>query len=381
MKIRTILVVVMALLFTVWGTSCGSRNDINHRINAIVKADRFSLTAWEVITLTDEIRQINAKTEPGDDDINTVKQYFGITEQEPGLQSGKSALQDRVERIIERQIRDTLTKNGIYNPFLGWKFGFPPVNFRLSKPPNLLVVSPREKIERIEEAMLLPDLSVERAESLEAEIEALGVSALVVPLGGLGATFPTFVQNNADLRFTIDTAAEEWLHQYLAFKPLGFDYVLHLLGITRNYDIVTINETVAGMVAKEIGEQVYDTYYAKSEPVKVTMQPGKPAFDFNAEMREIRKAVDAYLADGEVAQAEQYMREKRDSLETKGYYIRKLNQAYFAFYGSYADAPTSIDPIGTKLKEIREQSASLKDFMSMVGNVNKVEDLDKILEK
>jgi len=41
------------------------------------------------------------------------------------------------------------------------------------------------------------------------------------------------VDNSADLRFTIDAAAEEWLHQYLAFKPLGFNYVLNLLGINR----------------------------------------------------------------------------------------------------------------------------------------------------
>ena len=115
--------------------------------------------------------------------------------------------------------------------------------------------------------MLLPDLSPAEIDSVEGQIEALGVSALIVPLGGIGATFPTFVQNNADLRFTIDTAVEEWLHQYLAFRPLGFRYVLDLLGIARNYDIVTINETVASIVSSEIGTHVYSKYYAADEAV------------------------------------------------------------------------------------------------------------------
>jgi hypothetical protein len=56
---------------------------------------------------------------------------------------------------------------------------------------------------------------------------------------GTRACHPTFVANNADLRWTIDTAAHEWLHQYLAFKPLGFRYVLDLLGIAHNYEIGT----------------------------------------------------------------------------------------------------------------------------------------------
>ena len=43
------------------------------------------------------------------------------------------------------------------------------------------------------------------------------------------------------------------------------------------------------------------------------------------------------------------MEEKRQFLAANGYYIRKLNQAYFAFHGSYADTAGSIDPIGPKL--------------------------------
>jgi predicted nucleic acid-binding Zn-ribbon protein len=388
LKYRAIIV-VLVLLLAVIGADCTPRNDVNSRINVIVKTERFSIAGWEFSTLIGELKQPKSKATSDEDKINTVKQYFEITKQlnalkaaqktDSSLQAQKDALESNVEKIIEQQIKDVLGQNGIYNPFLSLKIGFPPVNFKLSIPPQLLVVSPRDKIERSKEVMLLPDLSLDKAEALETQVGDLGVSALVVPLGGLGATFPTFVDNGADLRFTIDAAAEEWLHQYLAFKPLGFNYVLDLLGIARNYDVATINETVASMVSKEIGAQVYDKYYASDEPATQPAPTTKPTFDFNAAMREIRKTVDSYLANGEITTAEQYMEQQRRYLATNSYYIRKLNQAYFAFYGSYADSPTSISPIGTKLQKLRSRSASLKEFLSTVANVNSVQDLDKIL--
>ena len=106
----------------------------------------------------------------------------------------------------------------------------------------------------------------------------------------------------------------------------------------------------------------------------------KSGFDFDREMREIRRAVDEYLARGETEQAEEFMEEKRQYLASKGYHIRKLNQAYFAFYGAYADQPTSISPIGDELKRLREQSPSLKEFLSTVSSMTSREDLLESLE-
>ncbi|GAI75463.1 unnamed protein product [marine sediment metagenome] len=92
-------------------------------------------------------------------------------------------------------------------------------------------------------------------------------------------------------------------------------------------------------------------------------------------MREIRKMVDKYLARGEIEQAEEFMKQKRQYLDSMGHYIRKLNQAYFAFHGTYADRPTSISPIGLELKELRSQSASLKDFLNAVAIMTSRQDL------
>ncbi|GAI83609.1 unnamed protein product, partial [marine sediment metagenome] len=64
-----------------------------------------------------------------------------------------------------------------------------------------------------------------------------------------------------------------------------------------------------------------------------------------------------------------------------GYYIRKLNQAYFAFHGAYADQPTSIDPIGVELRELRNKSASLKDFLETVSDMTSRQELSDALNE
>jgi hypothetical protein len=242
---------------------------------------------------------------------------------------------------------------------------FPPVSFELEDALNLLVVSPRDRIERSREAFIQPDITVAQAETLESQLDAYNVSSLVIPLGGLGATYPSFVIQSSNLEYTLKSIAEEWLHQYMAFRPLGFRYVLYLTGLIEDNDIATLNETIVGVAAEEIGEQVYQQYYAAYFPPDVeTPSDGSSSdFDFNAAMREIRVDVDAYLAAGEVAAAENYMAESRQMLETHGYYIRKLNQAYFAFHGSYAYSESSIDPIGEQTRAFRQASGSLKNYL------------------
>lgn len=102
--------------------------------------------------------------------------------------------------------------------------------------------------------------------------------------------------------------------------------------------------------------------------------------EFNREMREIRRVVDEYLARGEIEQAEKFMEQKRQYLASMGYHIRKLNQAYFAFHGTYADSPTSISPIGVELSQLRKQSASLKDFLDAVAAMTSRQELKESIK-
>ena len=383
------------LLFGLLLGSCASGQNFEAQVNSIARPHLFSIAQWEAEALPHELEQWLSGEQPEiEDETCLVKDYFAVTERISSLKSAlaatntgqmksdlppleaelarlqeaTSALADEVAWIIGIQIRDTLAEQGIFNPITGSDFSFPPLKFRLEQPPYLLVISPRDRIESIREITLKPSLILEEIEDIEVRADELGVSSLVIELGGLGATYPAFVTNRASLPSTLDTATEEWLHQYLVFKPLGFRYLLDLTGLARNYEIATINETVASMVSKEIGSMVLGKYYPEHEGTNQHRTP-EPGFDFNREMREIRRAVDIYLARGEVEPAEEFMEQKRQYLVSQGYHLRKLNQAYFAFHGTYADSPTSISPIGLELNKLRAQSTSLKDFLATAATI------------
>ena len=411
MRTRLILIpiVLSVLISGLLGTSCQAQN-FDRRLNAITSPHSFNPILWEARVIPRDIaQQALARFNPTLNEVELVNEYFAAIQRirtldaqiQAGNASGnqnslaaieaerdtlttrKDALKDTVERIIERQLSEALAEQDIYNSISGlsWlKINLPPVNFELEVPPHLLVVSPRDRIESSREVVLEQELSVAEMEAIEDEVDNLGVSSLVVKLGGLGATYPSFVTDEASLRFTLDAAAEEWLHQYLFFRPLGILYTLDLTGISRNYEIAVINETVAGMAASEIGAIIYQKYYAADETGTQQSLPDASGFDFNREMREIRRRVDDYLALGEIEAAEEFMEERRQFLATQGYHIRKLNQAYFAFYGAYADDPTSISPIGVELRKLREQTGSLKEFLDTAALLTSRQDLIEILE-
>jgi len=406
---KHLLVGTSLILAGLLGIGCTSAPDFDSQLNQIAKPYQFNLVRWEVDTISREIGNFfSSKEERIEDEIGLVREYFNNVErikalntqieslgadmqgelaslntELSGLEEQRAALEDKVEWIIAKQITEILAEQGIFNPvdeYIKLKASFPPLSFELEKPPNLLIISPRDRIERINEVLLKPETSLVEKEEIEARVDELGVSSLVVNIGGL-STYPSFVTDDLSLQATIDAATEEWVHQYLAFKPLGFLYLLNLAGVSRNYEIATMNETLAGMVSKEIGEIVYDKYYAQNEDIESQEQRDKSDFDFNLEMRELRRSVDKYLEQGEIEQAEALMEQTRQYLASKGYYIRKLNQAFFAFYGTYADSPISISPIGRDMQELRNQSASLKAFLNTVASMDSYQDLKEMLNK
>jgi hypothetical protein len=405
-----VLLLALSLLLLVLPAGCRRAEGFDERLNTIVSPYEFSILRWEVghilqrshppqsvdksdsgayeqlvseyFALTDEIRaiewEINAIASGGQQGDLQARQ-----EELARLQAHRDALRPDVEWILGQQVRAAFNAEGIFNPadrYVRLSIPFPPLNFRLAQPPSVLIISPRERIESIREVMLVPQVNLEAAEALEDQTDALGVSSLVEGLGGFGGTYPTFVAGDASLRWTIATVAEEWLHQYLVFTPLGFTYLLDSLGIRQDYEVATMNETVAGMVTDEIADRVYNTHYAPKEPATQApatppSEPAAPRFDFNGEMRQIRLTVDDMLAKGQVDEAEQYMEQRRQYLASHGYYIRKLNQAYFAFYGTYADEPTSVSPIGVELRELRSRSSSVRDFLNRVARMTRRSDL------
>jgi hypothetical protein len=272
------------------------------------------------------------------------------------------------KEVLTGQIKDTLREHGISI--------FPPLAVNIESPPHLLVVSPRDRIFYFDRVVLEQEMNVSEQEYLESLIDELGLSSLVVPLGGFGGIYPPVVTDKASIEFIIDATVEEWLHQYLVLKPLGFRYLLDSLGIIRNQDIVTMNETAVGIVSQEMGDEIFARYYEDYFP----QSNNGNGFDFDAEMRETRRQVDLLLESGQVDEAEAYMEARRQYFVQNGYNIRKLNQAYFAFHGIYGYGPAAVSPIYGELEELRAQSGNLREFLDTVSSFRNYDDLKNSLE-
>jgi len=364
--------------------------------------DKFSILQWESQHILGKwlyvVRDVFRGEEPSEDDrIQLVEEYLELDgeitalqtrveaagvegngaaedlaadrERLAGLIAERDDLQAQVEEIIEGQISAVLADEGLARPVtLGgtaW-FLFPPVDFAFESRPNVLIVSPRGRIEIVDTTLLDSDMTVDEKVALEAKVEKLGYSALVEQVGAV-ATYPSIVPPTSSLMTLLSKVGHEWMHHYLFFHPLGRNY-------WSSYELTTINETAADMAGAEIASLVYDRYYRGVVDENPAAGGGSTSsFDFGQAMRETRVTVDALLAEGQVDEAERYMAERRLFLQENGYYIRKLNQAYFAFHGSYADTPASTSPIGDQLRELRLESGSLGDFIRAVSRISDYE--------
>jgi len=352
----------------------------------------FNIARWEFENLFDKWKyKVQEVFHPSElsqaESVQLVRDYLSLAQEitslsakGPGsekeeaqlaaLKTERDRLEDQVEETIEAQISGVLADEGLSTTLkLGGEVEllFPPVDFEFEERPNVLMVSARHKIELVDTVLLKPGMSLEQMVEIEEAVEGRDYSGLVEPLGGV-ATYPSIIPQMPLLQDLLSGIAHEWLHHYFFFRPLGQKY-------WSNYEMTTINETAANIAGNEIGLMVYERYYGGEEEAAPAAEEQEPAFDFGGEMREIRLTVDQYLARGEIEEAERYMEEKRKFLEANGYYIRKLNQAYFAFHGTYADTPTSVSPIGDQLRKLRERSSALGDFIGTVSGVSSYQEL------
>jgi hypothetical protein len=294
------------------------------------------------------------------------------------LRAEQESLQGLAEAIMEEQVASVLGRAGFST--LGQEL--PPLSSRMSPLPLMLIVSPRERIEVMHQVGLSPRLDTAEQENLEEKVDSdLNVSSLVTGIGGLSA-YPAMIAEHGSLGWLFEVVAHEWCHHYLLFRPLGWNYLRS--GGTR-----TINETVATIVGQEIGREVIATYYPDLLPPEpepedesgdgVESEP--PAVDCGAEMRETRVRVDELLAQSRVEEAEEYMEERRREFVTICWPVRKLNQAYFAFHGSYAasEGPAGADPIGPAVRRLREVSPDLHSFVAQVSHVTTLAELQALL--
>ena len=345
-------------------------------------------TVMQYLFITERVLQ-------GEDQLNRIYADPAITDKEAAsahLRTEMDALNQRhkqlaplAESVLQEQVSTVLTELDLTS---GGQ-PVPPVLYHSSAVPMGLIVSPRDHIEQLTNISVQPNLNVNQRATLENQVDAaLNVSSLVVPIGGVGV-YPTMVMRSTNLPWLLDTIAHEWTHNFLTLRPLGFLY-------DATPGLRTMNETTASIVGGEVGMLVMQRYFpelaaaslsslqlASVKPASPNPEGEQPPFDFRAEMHETRVTTDELLAEGKIEEAEAYMEVRREIFWQNGYAIRKLNQAYFAFYGAYADVPggpAGEDPVGPAVRALRAQSDSLADFVNRISWMTSFEQLQAAIQ-
>ena len=309
-----------------------------------------------------------------------------VRAQRDKLISRQNSLAPLAEATLQSQISNALADLGLTTSGQP----IPPVLYHISSTPLALIVSPRNVIQQTANISVLPTLTLDDQIKLEDKVaKSLNVSTLVVPIGGVGV-YPTMVMETTDLRWTLDTIAHEWTHNYLNLRPLGINY-------STTPELRTMNETTASIVGGEVGNFVIESYYSEllqpsstlnltsfnKETLASNQLDDAAPFDFRAEMHETRVTADKLLAEGKIDEAESYMEKRRQVFWDNGYLLRKLNQAYFAFHGAYADVPGGAageDPVGPAVRALRAQSSSLADFVNTIAWMTSFQQLQQAIK-
>lgn len=302
------------------------------------------------------------------------------------LYARQSKLAPLAEGILQEQVSQALAE-------LGLTAGGQPVPnvwYHSSRLPVALIVSPRDRILQTANISLNTNLTVDEQVALEAQVDKKpNTSSLVVQIGGVGV-YPTMVMRTTNFPWLLNTIAHEWIHNYLTLRPLGMLY-------GNSPELRTMNETTASIAGDEIGALVIEMFYPELHPASLPT-PGlillpverpdpsslpRPPFNFRAQMYETRVTADALLAQGNIEEAEAYMEARRQVFLRNGYLLRKINQAYFAFHGAYADAPVGAageDPVGPAVRALRDQSASLAEFVNRMSWMWSFDQLQKAVQ-
>jgi hypothetical protein len=256
--------------------------------------------------------------------------------------------------------------------------------------PKVLVVSPRDEIKFEFGIAIQPDTPLEKQVEMEERVfEELAYSAVMDNLGGL-SLYPSMIQESGWLPWVFEVTAHEWVHLNLGLSPLG-------LGYERDPETRIINETTADFFGKEVARRVLARYYpdiappwppitlpeptSPEPPNSITEETEPPAFDLGRELHETRVRVDELLAAGKIEDAEAYMAQKQQHFVENGVtWIRKLNQAWFAFHGGYQSAGSGhgaggTDPTGDAVQTILYHSSTLADFINTMRPITTREQL------
>lgn len=384
-------------------------------LNNLIRWDEFNYVSWVVSALVEKFSSATLSLERFIDDeqqagiileyldqigdVEALEARLEELNSDPNLRrrTGEiaavdSRLQEETDRMHRYgQVAESILQNQTERTLVDMGFGvggqlLPPLLFKITDLPLNLILSPRDVIGTLRSVSLKPGMNVLEKQALEdAILQRFNLSALVEPVGGIGA-YPTMVMRTRSISWLTDVIAHEWFHNYLSFFPLGVRYF-------DNNSLRSINETTTNLAGTEVGRRVMIDFYPAyvslyyqpgRDPATVLPEGRQPSFNYRKQMRETRVVTDWLLSLGKIEQAEAYMEFRRLFFWENGYRIRKINQAYFAFYGSYNDTPgggaAGDDPIGPAVQQLRKQSTRLKEFIDNVKRVTSFEELMDELE-
>jgi len=137
------------------------------------------------------------------DVANPVFATLDLRDQQTDLRAQMASIQLLSESILQEQLSVILAEQGL--TIAGQPL--PPVAFHLTDLPYAFIISPRDAIRQDANLDISGDLPLDQQVSLEDSVsKALNVSALVVPLGGIG-TYPTMVGVSSDLPWIASVVA------------------------------------------------------------------------------------------------------------------------------------------------------------------------------
>ncbi|NQW16885.1 MAG: hypothetical protein HQ478_05295 [Chloroflexi bacterium] len=367
-------------LFSIPGWEAG--NFLDKWVNRVTSFLGFGLSAEELDAaiarfsdLSTEIRDAEGARNRAIADPETSPEEVERLEVElQAKRDERGRTRDDLEERLEAEVSSTLSDQG-FGGFGGSLW--PPVDFRMEPPPHIFVTSPRDQIRRLDSVLLSPGMTGTQAFEIEQQVlEQSGLSGIVLPLGGV-ATYPTFVRDDNSLLRTLDLVGHEWLHAYLFFNPLGQN-------INASTEMNILNETIASLIGEELGVITWERLTGE-EFEEPTIEPDgedvPDAFSFDEFMRETRQGTDEILANGDIEGAEAYMESRRIELQEHRYFIRKINQAWFAFNGTYGDSPASVSPIGGQVDELRTLVSDVGDMLRLTRGISSYDEFLEVLEE
>ena len=304
------------------------------------------------------------------DETEALARWFGGADQ-------SDAVRVAAEWHLEQRLSEAAAALGLASPlplFDGARLVWPPVDLDLSAPLRVLTVSRRDEVRLIATVLLHDGVPQAQFAEIEAMVEAQGDwSAYVTTVGGV-SLYPAQVIEGRSYASTLRISAHEWTHHYLSFHPLGLRY-------GQGAEMRTLNETVADLVGNELGAAALlppDTFQPPDDS-EVVQRRQDLRSRTDPILRQLRLDVETLLAEGKVDEAEALMETTRLELIALGRPLRRINQAFLAFSGSYGANPASASQWGGRLRAERAQSASLAEFLERVRVITSPAHADQLL--